>query len=267
MIPFANIELMDIISENSVYGVIWKAKYNEIICAVKMLVLTSGIHYKNQWLNGDMQPIDKSAIIVPLNGFKLERYYKRQPISRPNFIQEAESLDMMCKMGLGPKYYGYSMYQQNGFVIGFIVMELVSGSLANVILNRQLTKTEHKMVDKTIDHMHRIVVHRDLKPENIGVHLDQNGYITKVVILDCNRMQTKADLCKSEFKQLRKQDLSRFKLRCQLAQEKRDAVAKKGSMRADVACLTSRAIVPASELVLKRARKSLWDTRLASHYK
>lgn len=210
-----NIEFLNVLSTKSVFGVIWKAKYNNTLCAIKMLILKSGIHNNGiNYVNKDNNKLSKKTKF-PHTSFNIDQYYQRRPISLNRFEKEVEHLKFTDGAGYGPKYYNSFIYklpinELGKMHIGFIIMGLVDCDLDDVLRIRNLSKFEDMQIFNLITKMHQHLVHRDLKPANIGVWLNTKRQITRAVILDCDKALYKSQLNQKQYDKLKSNDKKRY---------------------------------------------------------
>lgn len=226
MINLNDIKFIKVLSDKSVFGIVWKAIYKKQLCAVKVLILKSGVHYNTRqrhFVSPKIHKISAHKIPshkIPKTEYLLDKYYQRKAVTAVAFKKEIDSLTRAHKFGYGVKYHGYSLHQVNlddnlHIISGFIVMDLTDGDLSDVIRKRPLTRTEEILVNVTINRMHQRSVHGDLKPANIGIYYDQFRQLNKIVIFDCDKMINREDISVDEFKKLRQNDNQKYTTRYQ----------------------------------------------------
>lgn len=193
-----NISFEEVISDDTVHGLVWSGIYDDRSCAVKMIKLTSG--EKKTKLPNENAP------------FHHQRLVKKSPMTPDAFKKEVKAMTLLSREGLVPKLYGHCIEKKRFDAhYGFIVMERVDGTVKDVILKRTLTSKEHNLVEETIDKLHKIAVHGDLKPSNIGTYLNEKGVIQKCCILDCQKVISKDDLRHEEFRRRRRHDWQKYR--------------------------------------------------------
>lgn len=192
-----------ILSKHTTYGLIWKGTFDNKICVVKMVMLTSGVCSNNSdSINKYFNHNDKAP-------FRHREFKNRKAMSREAFLNEAKEITFLNHIGLAPKVYGYwicdDMYDVH---YGFLVMQKMDYSLKHILLKRPLNKSENKLVNDMIDTMHDKfgVVHRDLKPSNIGVNIDKHGEVVKCLVFDCQKVKHKENVSSREFNRMVKSD-------------------------------------------------------------
>ncbi len=216
------VKFIKIISNQSTYGLIWSGTFDQQPCVIKMVALTSGIHYdkeEKKYINHLGQHIAKKKNppelfqkdhIIP---YLHTEFQQRKAMTRPNFIQEVTQLIRMNQFKIAPKVFGYGICDQL-FAIhyGFIVMEKMDCSVKDILLKRDLNHQEFNIIKQTIDTMHKThgMVHRDMKPSNIGVNLCGLGQIKKCLIFDCQKVANKTNFTSSQFNHLIERDWDIF---------------------------------------------------------
>ena len=212
-----------VISDQSVYGIIWSGRYKKESCVIKMVSLTSGVHYdleKKVYRDGQDNKLRDVPLIYMNHRSETLRvpflhhlFRERASMTRENFFDECQKMTKMSDLGLAPKVYGYGVCDQLYPIhYGFLIMERMDSSVKDVILKRDLTKDDLKVIFKVIDRMHNKcgIVHGDMKPSNIGVNLDREGRIIKCLLFDCQKVKFKTNLTESKFAKRVKRDHSTF---------------------------------------------------------
>lgn len=210
----------EIISKRTCYGLIWAGQYNKHPCAIKMIMLTSGIHYdKNigeyMTSSGDMLPEDQINRYFDHNDpipFMNIDFRHRRSMTPEAFLSEIDDLIGLSKLGIAPIVYGYGINLSHDIHYGFIIMEKVDCSLKDIYLSRNLSKKENKLVIQAIEQLHdeHGIIHGDLKPSNIGVYLDTNRKIQRVCFFDCQKNKHKGDYTVEEFTDLGTRELGNY---------------------------------------------------------
>lgn len=186
---FDKIKFDKILSNDTVYGIVWTGSYEGRRCVIKMLVLTSG--------KTDSKYFTKNKTIPWIHS----EFKDKKPMTKDAFKHEADSCKNLAGLGLAPKFYGYWINDQHDIHYGFIVLERLDCSIKQILLERDLKPHENKMVNNLIDKLHKKygIVHGDMKPSNIGVYLDKNKEIKDCYFFDCQKVKYKKDLSRSEF--------------------------------------------------------------------
>lgn len=177
----------NIISTTSHYGVVWKATYNGQPCAVKVVILTTGLHYdhKKKKYRGDAKKPEEHFAQDERAPYLHTLYKERKAMPRDDFEHEAEMIEKMSKMNLGPKLFGVWIDEKRPMHYGFIAMEFMTETVKGILLKRDLTGNELQRIRETIDRLHgKGICHGDCKPSNIGVTLDANGNVDQIRFLD-----------------------------------------------------------------------------------
>jgi len=188
-----NVSFHNIISDNTHYGIIWSGLYNSLDCVIKVVLLNTGIHY-NKLIHKYQ---NNSLSIKTINAHKYfalddtvpylhTLYHKKKSMSVPKFTHEFTMLKIVNNINLAPKVFHHWIDQTSYPVhYGFIVMERLSKTVKDIILERDLISHELNYIRSRINKLHKNnIKHGDLKPSNIGVYLDSHGYINKIRIID-----------------------------------------------------------------------------------
>lgn len=219
-IDFKKINFNEILSDDTIYSLIWKGSYNNNRCAIKMLMLRSGIYYdkdSNKYYDGnknteiDTRTGDKyfEDSDVP---FVHSQFKTHKAMHVAEFNNEINQLSYLSNYNMSPKFYGYCIINKHGIDYGFIVMERMDCSVKQILLKRSLTNEEEYIIKKTIDSLHNDyqMVHGDLKPSNIGVYLNQYGLIEKCAFFDCQKVKNGKNYNKHDFKKLVNKDWNKY---------------------------------------------------------
>ena len=201
--PPSDLIFDSILSSRSAYGLIWLGRYHQHSCVIKMVMLTSGIHYDKKHQTYQSQPPrPSSSHSQTLSQSQLYQYFlhndqkpflhcefkHRRAMTIKEFLTEVSSLAFLSRHNLGPKVYGYGLNRSHPIHYGFIVMERVDCTLKDLLALRKLKEMEIKLILSTLEQFHQQyhLIHGDLKPTNIGLFLSPNGQlIQRVVFLDC----------------------------------------------------------------------------------
>jgi tRNA A-37 threonylcarbamoyl transferase component Bud32 len=155
-----------ILSNSSVYGVIWNAKLinDNTPVVIKIVALTGP---------------KKKSIYPQLSP---ELFKDRKMMTEEAFLYEANHLFNLSELKLAPLVRGFWTYDNQ---YGFIVMDKMDSSLKQILVERELTDYESYIIESFISKMHdKGVIHGDLKPSNIGVTLNDE------TIVDCKVFDT-----------------------------------------------------------------------------
>lgn len=237
-INWSDIEFTDILSRASAYAIVWNGVYKGKKVAIKMVQLKTGIYWDKEnsicakgesgkKISNKYKKIFKSDDGIPFAHFE---FMDHRPVSINRFENEAESLYKYGnKYKIAPKYYGQTIKEMdNGIHYGFLVMELMDCSMKDIIVKRDFTENEEKIIKKLINKMHRKYecVHRDLKPSNICGLLDSNGEVYKVKLIDFQSMASIGKIGKSEFNSCVKNDWENYNYRKGVNIESRNRAKK-----------------------------------------
>ncbi len=207
----------EVISRRTAYGLIWEGKYDNKPCVIKMIMLTTGIHYDknyNVYRDGMNQKLIYEYADYYFSENDEKPFYHtdfrhRRSMTPNNFFYEVDQIIALSKIDLAPSVYGYGICNESYEIhYGFLVMEKVDCSLKDIYMNRLLDETEIMIVNGTIDHLHNKygIIHGDMKPSNIGAYLDHNGRIIKCCFFDCQKIKHRSDYDENKFQQLVKKD-------------------------------------------------------------
>lgn len=212
---FKDIQINKLISKDTKYGLIWDVTYkNNISCALKIVILESGIHHRknSKYYNGNVcitSDDGKSFFKQKSKPFNNKAFRFKKPMNVDFFMKEIDNLHLLSKINMAPNVYDSGIYiysplnnENIGIHYGFILMDKTDTSFKDIIHQRHINKSEFKIIRKKINELHSFgFIHGDLKPSNIGVYLD-NGYISKCIFFDCAKI-TQFDIyniSKSKFK-------------------------------------------------------------------
>lgn len=196
---FNKLRFNNLLSKDTVYSLIWEGYYGNKICAIKMVILKSGLYYdvvNKKYIDGNKnREVDYATVKRYFHDedipFVHSNFKERKAMSIESFNHEIKQLTHLAKIGLGPQLYGHCIINRQGIQYGFIIMDRVDCSVKQIILNRNLTYDEENIIKRTISKLHNehAVIHGDLKPSNIGTYLNKHGYINKCVFLDCQKVK------------------------------------------------------------------------------
>jgi len=182
-----NLSFQNIISKNSHYGIIWKGLYKGQPCAIKMVILDSGVYDRSK-KNPQGYPKDKE------NYFKSDDekpflhtlFRDRKAMTIEKFDHEVEMLKTVGNSYLAARlldsWKDTSSYPMH---YGFIVMEYLECTVKDILHQRDLNSREIKLIHALINKLHSSnFCHGDLKPSNLGVKLNKEGEIVYLRFLD-----------------------------------------------------------------------------------
>lgn len=232
--PPPQLTFSDVLSRRTAYGLIWLGQYRcspvpnqerQITsrqpaqpCVVKMIMLTTGIHYdKNahEYRGPPIQPpgtakrtttpTTPTEMFRTLNENEVDKYFSRnankpfyhmdfrhrRSMTMEAFYKEVDDLVILSHLGMAPSVYGYGVNRDHPIHYGFIVMEKVDCSLKDIYLNRTLTPPENQIITHLIESLHHTygMIHGDLKPSNIGVYLNTKGQVEDACFFDCQKIK------------------------------------------------------------------------------
>lgn len=230
--------LEGILSRESIYGLIWKGTYrsdkaimacketgegkgkaseiesvDSILekCVLKMVALTSGVHSYSKHgksLKGDLSAFSRDEEAPFLHTL----FKERKAMEPKDFVREAKNLEDLSYLGLAPKVFKVWIQERHGLEYGFIGMARTDCSLKDVLLKKDLSDSEMKLVKKAIEKLHSHgITHGDCKPSNIGVYLDALGRVESCVFFDCQKVRHVKDLSSREAEKYRERDFKAFK--------------------------------------------------------
>ena len=199
------------------HGLIWSGYIHGKKCIIKMVILSSGIHCIHDKCFKGRHHISKSKGKRYFKKnydkpFSHKKFYNLKPMSFDEFIKEAYELNHFSNLGIGPYFYGHSIVNDD-VVYGFLVMDKADTSVKNILLERNLTHREKKIIHKFTDMMHYKynLTHGDFKPSNIGVFLDSRGKIKKCITYDCKKARHGSRFRYHHFKNYIKRDNNNYK--------------------------------------------------------
>jgi tRNA A-37 threonylcarbamoyl transferase component Bud32 len=189
------IQFDKILSNDTVYGIIWTGTFEGKSCVIKMIILSTS-NFKKQSSNEEVPWLHS-------------QFKDKKPMTKDAFMHEAKSYKTLSDLGIAPKLYDYWLDDSRDVHYGFIVSERLDCSIKQILLERALKPNENKMVEELIDKLHNKygIVHGDMKPSNIGVYLDGNKEIKKCYFFDCQKVKYKKDLSRDEFNRRVQRDL------------------------------------------------------------
>ena len=191
----------NIISTTSYYGVVWKGLHKNRPCAVKMVILTSGLHYdygKGKYRGDDRKHADKYFSRDEQAPFLHSHYRQRRAMTPEDFEYESEMIQKISRLDLAPQLFDVWIDRTRPMHYGFIVMELIPETIKGILLKRDLTRDELKRTHDIISSLHsKGFCHGDLKPSNMGCHLNDKGEIDRIRFLDlmkCRRIKHRDEI-------------------------------------------------------------------------
>jgi tRNA A-37 threonylcarbamoyl transferase component Bud32 len=205
-----SLQYQSILSSTSHYGVVWKALYNGQPCAVKMVILTSGLHYdkkSKRYRNTNKHRPDDYFSRDNASPFLHTQFRHRKAMTLDKFNHEVKMIQQMSQLHLAPRLLG-SWINRSDYPMhyGFIVMEYLPTTVKGVLLKRNLSAVEMTTIERLINQLHQQgVCHGDLKPSNIGIRIGSNGQIDHLRLLDWAKGEVTSD------RKRRKRDRDTFK--------------------------------------------------------
>jgi tRNA A-37 threonylcarbamoyl transferase component Bud32 len=195
-----NIVFDKIISNSSVYGIIWSGKYKNKKCALKLVVLSSGKTKSKYFKYNDKVP------------FLHKEFLEKKCMNVDNFMFEVKAYVKLSKLNFAPKVYDYGIIKDFPIHYGYIIAEKMDCSVKDILLKRRLKSSEKDKINQAIDILHRSgVVHGDMKPSNIGVYLDKDSYIKECYFFDCSKVKYASNYEKEDFCYLIEHDIRNYK--------------------------------------------------------
>lgn len=186
-----------IISDDTVYAIVWEGKYNNLPCVIKMIKLNTGI----------CNPQDKIFTYSNEEPYRHKDFKNKKEMSIDEFNHELNQLKHLYKYKLSPKVFKSFICNKYEVHYGFIVMEKYDCSLKQIFKKRAIKHEEEKIIYKMISKLHENkIVHRDMKPSNIGVNLNDEGKIIESCFFDCSKVKHKSTHESKKFKYLIKRD-------------------------------------------------------------
>lgn len=184
-----------IISDTSTYGIIWKALYQGKNCALKIVILDTGIHKrkdKNYYNNN--KRLNKSTAVKYFTGgtipFEHKRYKNMKTLKYNKFLNEVDKFQILSNLNLSPQIYSSGIIKNYDIHYGYILMEKADCTLKDIIHKRDIKNYEFKIINENINKLHSLrYIHGDFKPSNIGVYLNTNQEIYKCQLLDCAKVK------------------------------------------------------------------------------
>jgi tRNA A-37 threonylcarbamoyl transferase component Bud32 len=199
----------------SSYGVIWDGKYKDKNAIIKMLTLTSGIHYNKD----NDKYYDKNNIEIKyynnlynkknIKPFIHNEFIKKRSIPLSDFEYELEQHKKLEEISLSPIIYDYGVsHTVDGFKYAFIVMEKWTTNVKDLLILRKINTKEEEIIMNIINKLHKLgYVHGDMKPNNIGVMLDNKLLIEKCCFFDCYTVKEINNLSEEEKLKLINKDI------------------------------------------------------------
>lgn len=192
----------DILCNQTTYGLIWNGTYKNKKCVVKMVKLELPWGFTTKVLANDDKP------------FYHSEFTNKKSMTMESFLHEAKSLKHLSYLGLSPEFYKYVICDNFPIQYGFIIMQKVDSTVKDIILYRDLTKTELDLINKFRSEMHNKyrIIHGDFKPSNLGVFLDEDRHIKSLHVFDCQKIKYVDELSTSDAKRYIKKDGKHFDL-------------------------------------------------------
>lgn len=192
--------LNDIISRDTVYGIVWDGTIQDRSCIVKMVKLDTGATNSDNdiFSQCDNEPYNHTM------------FKNKKAMSTDYFNHEVKQLEALADINMAPKLYKSWICEKYDVHYGFIVMEKYDCSLKDIIVKRKLSYDEESMVDKMIEKLHNMgYVHGDLKPSNMGVRLSEKN-IRSLCFFDCSKVKKLDGFSEGDKKKLIQKDYTFF---------------------------------------------------------
>lgn len=183
-----------ILSDTTHYGIIWSGKWEKRTdCVIKVVLLNSGVHYdreSEEYISGsDKRPARNGVRKFSKDGeipYLHTDYARKKAMSVEKFRKEVYMLKEVNALKLAPKLFHHWMDQTSYKAhYGFIVMERMTCTVKDILLERDLSKSEMRRIKSKIAKLHdNGIKHGDMKPSNVGVHLTSSGSIRHIRIID-----------------------------------------------------------------------------------
>lgn len=190
-----------VISDDTVYSIVWEGTYKNIPCVIKMIKLDTGI-------------CDKNNVVFTYSNeepFRHKDFKDKKEMCKDKFMHEINQLKYLNKKNIAPELYSYWISEKYEVHYGFIVMEKYDCSLKQVFQKRLIEKDEEKIIFKKINKLHGYkFIHGDMKPSNIGIKLDHNGKIAECCLFDCSKVRHKDQCRSSKFNYYVKKDWNTY---------------------------------------------------------
>lgn len=192
MSELKKIKLDKIISNDTVYSIVWSGKYDNKKCVIKMIVIDSGKTKGKYFKENGSEP------------FLHKEFKDKKSLSPKEFKHEVDAYLKFDKLGIGPKIYASWIHKDYDVHYGMVVMERLDCSIKQILAKRELTHREHDIVNKLIEKLHHKyeIVHGDMKPSNIGVYLNEKGEIKECYFFDCQKVKYSKNYDTGTFKHL-----------------------------------------------------------------
>jgi tRNA A-37 threonylcarbamoyl transferase component Bud32 len=199
----------------SSYGVIWDAKYKDKPAIIKMITLTSGIHYNkdnDKYYDKDNNEIKYYNNVYNRKNIKPFIHYefiKKRSIPLSDFEYELNQHKKLEEISLSPVIYDYGVsHTIDGFKYAFIVMEKWTTNVKDLLKLRKINSIEEEIIMNIINKLHQSgYVHGDMKPNNIGVMLNNKLEIEKCCFFDCYTIKKTNNLSEEEKLELINKDI------------------------------------------------------------
>lgn len=190
-----------ILSNDTVYGLIWEGMYINEPCVIKMVRISS----ENK---EDSKLLDQNNEIPFLH----KEFKNKKTMSKEKFLNEVNQLQLLNQHNLAPKFYEHFIIEKK-VQYGFIVMKKLDCSLKDIFKKRNIDEKEDKLIKNMVNKMHieKKIVHGDMKPSNIAVNLDSAGKIKECYFIDCQKVKSKdKKINDKKFAELIKKDWDSF---------------------------------------------------------
>lgn len=205
---------LELISQDSVYAIVWSTQFKDRPCVLKIVVLETGVHQQNgEYYKGKKKITSHAAkkYFDPADEpWNPSRFFKKKSLTVKKFEQEVSNLKTLAQIGLSPTIHAFGIMDKYDVHYGYIIMDKLDTSVKNLLLTRTLTTQEETLIHQSIDRLHQAgYIHNDLKPSNIGVYLLE-GNISSCLFLDCQKVQGYSNSTSPAFRHLVKHDLDHY---------------------------------------------------------
>lgn len=188
-----------VISDSSVYGIIWSGKYRQRSCVLKLVVLSSGRTDAKYFREDDKPP------------FLHTKFAERKFMTVENFTHEAKAYQTLANLDLAPTVYDFGVIKKFPIHYGFIISAKTDCSIKDILLTRRLRHIEKRRIKQVVRKLHESgIAHGDMKPSNIGVYLE-DGLIEKCYFFDCQKVRYAYNYDKEIFAVFVQRDIANYK--------------------------------------------------------
>jgi len=192
-----NFKFGRIISNDTVYGVVWSGIFENVRCVIKIVKLIDEKNNFKYYEVNNMEEINKE-------------FNNKKSMNILKFNNEVNASKRLSDLKLAPKFYLAGMIKNSEY--GFIINKRLNCSIKDILLKRSLNSFEKEKVKNLIDKLHTSgISHGDMKPSNIGIYLDSNNQILKCLFFDLCKIKYNSDHSTSDFSNFIERDLKTYK--------------------------------------------------------